>query len=910
MAVHQESAPYTDQSMEVGSSEISTSSGSLSLVPASPQIFHGRESELEDVFCTLLQHAARVVILGTGGMGKTALALASLHHPGVEQKYPHRHFISCESANSCGELISIVGAHLGLEQSRQLSKAIFSHFSNCSPALLVLDNMETPWEPASTRTKVEDFLSLLADVPHLALLITMRGAERPGKVKWTRPFLPPLEPISILASRQTFVDIADEPMFDEEPAVAELIELTGNLPLAVRLLANVASSEGYLGALARWKSENIALLSDGYDKRSNLERSISISLTSPRIKSNPHALDLLSLISLLPDGISEDELLASHVPLPRIPHCKSSLLQTSLAFLVDGRLKTLSPIRDYIRSAHPAGIIITRPLRTYFQDLLRVWETYYGLSKDLVPQLTSHLGNIHSLFLDSMTREVSTQVEIGTSILTLNLFSERMLKGRTPLMDHLPAIVNFSHDLDLKWRYVCSCVESREYVDGLNGTRMLAPSVESLASQGVEYFINKNDPEGQVGAYLTLSTYYEKVGDVHKALEFNKLGMDLATVHNHVRYQLRALLRRAIIESSLGKYHESIRHFREVQKLARLTGRIHEECTSVGDEAIPLCRLGKFTEALECASCGHELLLKNGLEDSDVELAFLDQTAEIHFQKSEYTEARQLTDRVMHMTGRHRSVFFHANALRALAQIDIITGKDESVILPNLTAARELATQLSWPHALILCDISQCELDIRNGDTTKAHALLTTLVATTELDAEVVYLSLEILGDLSNRICGLAEKFRWAATYFAFAMKTEDLGHTYQALRCLGDIFLAQGDEETALSVFQAVLDGSTEMDVHGRRGDCMSRMGDILMRRGERARAKEMWEAARPLFARSSLGKDVAGMDSKLTQLARRNSGADGGANLSSLSNIHPTSDPSETQPDSIRREEVAVNF
>jgi hypothetical protein len=46
------------------------------------------------------------------------------------------------------------------------------------PAMLVLDNMETPWEPLSTRTEVEEFLSLLADVRHLALLVSIHDFIR------------------------------------------------------------------------------------------------------------------------------------------------------------------------------------------------------------------------------------------------------------------------------------------------------------------------------------------------------------------------------------------------------------------------------------------------------------------------------------------------------------------------------------------------------------------------------------------------------------------------------------------------------------------------------------------------------------------------------------------------------------
>ncbi|KAJ6540565.1 hypothetical protein B0H19DRAFT_1077973 [Mycena capillaripes] len=126
------------------------SSGTLSLVPASPQIFHRRKSELEEVIRALMQQPARIAILGTGGMGKTALALATLHHPTVEQKYAQRHFVTCESANSAVELISIVGTHLGLEPSRQISRAIVQHFLDSGPTILVVHNMGTPWESLST----------------------------------------------------------------------------------------------------------------------------------------------------------------------------------------------------------------------------------------------------------------------------------------------------------------------------------------------------------------------------------------------------------------------------------------------------------------------------------------------------------------------------------------------------------------------------------------------------------------------------------------------------------------------------------------------------------------------------------------------------------------------------------------
>ena len=91
----------------------------------------------------------------------------------------------------------------------------------------------------------------------------MRGAERPGNIRWTRPFLPPLIPISSDAARKIFYDISNP--VDDEAQVTELLQLTDNLPLAVTLIASLASFEGCDLVFRRWKSESTAMLSDGVD---------------------------------------------------------------------------------------------------------------------------------------------------------------------------------------------------------------------------------------------------------------------------------------------------------------------------------------------------------------------------------------------------------------------------------------------------------------------------------------------------------------------------------------------------------------------------------------------------------------------------------------------------------------------
>ncbi|KAJ7613726.1 P-loop containing nucleoside triphosphate hydrolase protein, partial [Mycena polygramma] len=328
------------------------SSNSISMLPPEPRIFHGRESELAEI----LQHfqgTPRIAILGPGGIGKTSLARAILHHPDITTKFQaHRMFVACDIVTSKVELAGLIGAHVGLKPSKDLTQAVIRYFSQIPPCLLVLDNLETVWEPAQSRKEVEDFLALLANLNHLALLITMRGVERPAKVQWTRPFVQPMQPLMQGAARDMFIDIADD--WHATADIDKVLSLTDNLPLAISLLANLAGSEGCSVVLSRWEEEKTSIISNGYDRRSNLDLSISVSLSSPRVTSEQDSIQLLSLLSMLPDGLSDVELVQSHVAITDILQCRAALIRASLAYN-DGhrRVKVLVPIREYMQKAYP-----------------------------------------------------------------------------------------------------------------------------------------------------------------------------------------------------------------------------------------------------------------------------------------------------------------------------------------------------------------------------------------------------------------------------------------------------------------------------------------------------------------------------------------------------------------------------
>ncbi|KAJ7775483.1 hypothetical protein B0H16DRAFT_1302694, partial [Mycena metata] len=337
----------------------------------------------------------RIAILGAGHMGKTSLAQTVLHHEEIVLKYQgNQLFVTCDTAASKVELAGLIGAHLGMKPGQDFTRAVLYHLSEGPATFLILDNLETVWEPAQSRRDVEEFLSLLTDIP---------STERPSKVQWTRPFLLPLKPLAQDAARKVFIDIAEDRYSMEE--INQVLHLTDNMPLSINLLAHTVDLEGCDATLLHWQREHTSIISQGYDRRSNLELSISLSLASPRITSTPHAQELLSLLSILPDGLSDIELKQSNFVIQDILECKRALLCTALAYTDDHkRLKALVPIREYMAKFLPPMDKTIRPLFKHFQELLKVYVADQGKQSAAlyVKRLTSNYANIPNIIQNGL----------------------------------------------------------------------------------------------------------------------------------------------------------------------------------------------------------------------------------------------------------------------------------------------------------------------------------------------------------------------------------------------------------------------------------------------------------------------------------------------------------------------------
>ncbi|KAJ7243469.1 hypothetical protein C8J57DRAFT_1243416 [Mycena rebaudengoi] len=790
---------WSDRSSVIGalSSAGNSSSGSFSLLPPSPKIFHGRESELKDVVDVLLQNSARIAILGAGGIGKTSLATAALHNPQVEARYSQRYFVPCHSSPTCPELAATIADHIGLEKGSNMSKRVAHYFSHAPPSLLVLDNLETPWEAISSRFEVEEFLSLLTDVPHLSLVITLRGAERPSTVKWTRPFLAPLKPLSNVAAWQTFIEVADEG--HDDAIIKELLDLTGNLPLAVSLIASVAASEGCAQALSRWKLESTHMLSEGYDQRSSLDISIMLSYTSSRM--TPGAQELLGILSMLPDGLRDADLVQAKLPIADILACKTTLIRTSLAFVDQNQhLKVLVPIREHILHIHPPANTLKLKLREHFHQILDLWNQFKDLNvADILPQISCNLGNFSTILYNGLETDGSDIVQNLQSILFLNQFYARVQDTYSPLLLQLSGKILHWKDHPIFGEYLIELLQSSDYLPDLD--------FNSNITLGTQYFQSKA-PLEQARWYHALGIYFRSAqSDIAGALKYYETASALADSIGYPTI-IGSQVLTSICEVLLvtGKPLSALTHAKEAYRYAEHLGDIYGQAWSLYLQAKCHGTLANYQHDQFLLQKSRDILTACGLQHGNLNIAC----------------------------------------------IDVVVGADSKNIRQTLDMAQSHSKALYGYYGRqigLFIDYVAAELCLRDGDHGAGREMLEKCFSLSQdISTGLPLLCLERLGDLSTGMNCISTTLRWTGVFLSLALKCNDMRQTMQAFRCLGQIFATQGDDETALRLFKVALDGFTFMDVHHLRADCMVRIGDILNNRGEVLEAVELWNSQTPV--------------------------------------------------------------
>ncbi|KAJ7354244.1 hypothetical protein DFH08DRAFT_804162 [Mycena albidolilacea] len=838
------------------------SSKSFSMLPSKPKIFHGRKLELDAIVKMLNKESARIAILGAGGMGKTSLARAALHHTEVAEKYKQCVFVPCDSVATDVGIAALIGEHIGLKSGKDMTQPVLRYFTTHSTCLLILDNLETAWEPLGSRAGAEELLSLLSEISHLALMITMRGAERPSKIRWSQPFLQPLQPLSDDAARQTIFDIAED--FHEPKDLEQILNLTQNMPLAVDLFAHLVDHEGCSSVLARWEQEKTSLLSVGHDRGSNLDASIEISISSPRITSSPGAMDLLRLLSILPDGLSDNDLLQSSLPIPDILACKAVLLGTSLAYKDEKkRLKSLVLIREHVQKFHAPPLSLIQPLQKYFNVHLDLYRKYFGSPQmvNAVTQINSNFGNLNQILVRGLHITNPDAADTIECTLSLAIFTRVSGRGRLSLVDYIPAALPKPTDHRLEALLIVEILSSDEMKKIKNP--------DTLVSQAMAHLAHFNDPVVETRFYRALAHHHYAQNEYSEAIALLEKALALATSSGVTIQQMEIMRTLAGMKLRLGEITIAKTLAADTQKLAKVSGNLYRAAEALEVEASCFNSLGDFRQSVLLLHRASELIALCGMSGCDLDRRILGAEAEIYLLKSEYAEARQIQNQIAQDSA---SEYIMAFALVNIAQIDVASGGNEHDVNQKLQYAKQQFSNGNRVMELTYCEITLASLKLREGDALAARSTLTKHLQHFEMETiETVFGCLEYMSDFGCwDACYLEETLTWSVIHLAYAKKCSARLQTCKALQFLGKVFLANTDTLTAESLFIVALNGFTYMDIHRSRAGCMLHLGDIAMNQGQPSRASEFWNEARPLFERSLQAKNVSEIDQRLSELEK----------------------------------------
>jgi hypothetical protein len=171
-------------------------------------------------------------------------------------------------------------------------------------------------------------------------------------------------------------------------------------------------------------------------------------------------------------------------------------------------------------------------------------------------------------------------------------------------------------------------------------------------------------------------------------------------------------------------------------------------------------------------------------------------------------------------------------------------------------------------EGVILCDVILADLYLREGNSLTASTIFKRCLKVTLEYSQIQTYCLKRLGNTSywGDLDGMSS---WTAVYLANSLQRKEKLGIYKAFQFLGDVFLSQNDEHTAISLFTVALEGFNQMDVHCSRAECMLRLGDISMGHDNPFKAVEFWERAKPLFERSSQARWVQHIEERVANIS-----------------------------------------
>lgn len=581
----------------------------LNNLPLQLTSFVGRELEIAEIK-SLLEKAKLVTLTGSGGCGKTRLALETARQL-VESYQDGIWLVELASISDPTLVLQTVASTLGISDSRDaLPTLALTKYLRTKRLLLILDNCEQIITAVAQMTE-----EILRTCPQVQILVTSREIlNLIGEVQFR---VPPLslskeKSLSNNASSpseavQLFIERAQAvlPSFilnkDILPALTQICQLVDGLPLGIELAAakiSVLSVE----QIATRLNHSLEMLSGGrvniphhqtleatiqwsYDLLSEVERTLLQRLS---VFSGGWTLEAAESV------VSDPSLVSA----ARVFDLISQLINKSLIVVewqlsTEARYTMLETIREYARGQlHKTGEV-TRLQKRHFDYFL----DFAGKSKVIGPQksiwlnrLEAEQDNFRAALAWSLEHEPPEQVDKGTLLVglladyffyrgymieALEWFDKLLsfdlppTRGRALGFQKAGFLTRVSGDFD-KAVHVLErgLAISREIGDHERAGMALVDLGHALRDMGkteevipnfskaLSLFQELGDTRGMLYSYYQLATTYMQRRDLTKARSFWEHGLELARKINDksfIAWGLEGLADTALLESQAGE---------------------------------------------------------------------------------------------------------------------------------------------------------------------------------------------------------------------------------------------------------------------------------------------------------------------------------------------------------------------
>ncbi len=782
--------------------------------------FLGRDEDLAKILTALAGEGAEVALLlqGGPGIGKTTLTQVAAWDEAVVKRFgARRWFVKLETARTAAALQDAVTRAVGADPRSGFAATLEA--LKRAPGLLVLDNLETPWDTVGERQATEAILAELATVPGLALMASIRGRDRVGGAAWS--LVLPVEQLRPPHDRDLFCRIGGE-AFAEDPHLQDLLKALAGIPLAIKLVATRAHGRDALAPLwAEWQRIGAALAASRdlpADRLTSLPFSVALSLTSERLDET--ALRLFRLLGQLPAGLCDEDRAA--LLGAESFAAEEALLGVGLAIEQGGRLDLLPPIRDIAQRRHrPEG------------EDAEAWPSYFL-------RLTKDLGEVIGTTQDrgSVARLVPELPNIEAAVREM-LASDR----RNEVMAALPGLCRLTYLASLPTPVLMEMSAARR-----NGSDILgeANCIEGLG----DIALTRSDHDGARSAFEEAQLLYRQVGDIHgEANCICSLGEIALARSDH--HGARAAYEEAqALYRQVGDIHGAANCIKGLGDIA-VRRSDHDGARVAYEEAQPLYReVGSIHGEANCIKGLGNIALRRSNHDGA---------------RAAFEEAQALYRQVGDLLGA-------ANCIKGLGDI-ALERSDHDGARSVYEEAQALYRQVGDLLGAANCIKGLGDIALRRSDHDGARAAYE--------EAQPLFRQVgSVLGE-ANCIKGLGDIALRRSNHNGARVAYEEAQPLFRqvgsilgeanCIKGLGDIALRRSDHDGARAAYEEAQPLYRQVGSILGEANCIKGLGDIALACSDHDGARTAYEEALLLYRKIDALDEIAGCQEKLKLLQDR---------------------------------------